>query len=98
VSGHKIFLHTRPNTFVESITFILPHVDSNRSFNNHRNQFLKTHLDKIEIVEKLTGMTFLSALAAENPAKAVAVRNFKAQVMWPEPEKEPEVLDQFCGL
>jgi hypothetical protein len=79
------------------MTFILPHVDSNPSFNN-RNQFLKTHFDKIETVEKLTGMKFLSALAAENPAKATAVRNFKAPAMWSEPEKEPEVLDQLCGL
>jgi hypothetical protein len=77
--------------------FTLPHADSNPSFNN-RNQFLKTHLDKIETVEKLTGMRFLSALAAENAAKATAVRNFKAQAMWSEPEKEPEILDQFCGL
>jgi len=93
---YKIILHTRPNTFVESMTFILPHVDNNRPF-NQRNQVLQAHLDKIETVEALTGNTFLKSLAAEDPAKAQAVRRFKAQAMWSEPVKEPELLDQICN-
>jgi endonuclease G, mitochondrial len=93
---YRIILHTRPNTFVESMTFILPHKDETQPF-NQRNQVLKAHLDKIETVEALTGITFLESLAVENPVKAQAVRHFKAQTMWSEPEKEPDFLDNICN-
>ncbi len=93
---YKIILHTRPNTFVESMTFILPHVDDNPRFAD-RNEFLESHLEKIENVEALTGISFLEDLAAENLAKAQAVKRFKAQSMWTTPEREPKLLDNFCG-
>jgi len=94
---YKIILHSRPTTFIESMTFILPHVDINPSFSD-RNEFLERHLKKIEDVEALTGISFLENLAAQNPAKAQAIKRFKAQSMWPTPEREPKLLDNFCGI
>ena len=94
---YKIILHTRPNTFIETMTFILKHEDSNPRFGERQN-FLRQQLASIADVEALTGITFLKELESENSAKAAAVRNVTASSMWSTVDREPEFLDNLCGL
>jgi DNA/RNA endonuclease G (NUC1) len=44
---YKIILHERPNGFIESMTFLLPHVDSSPTFQQAK-PFLRNHLTNID--------------------------------------------------
>ena len=78
---YKIILHERPNTFIESMTFLLPHTDESISGRTRANKFLRDHLTTIDEIEDLTGMDFLVGLT-ENAAKERAIERSRAQRLW----------------
>ena len=75
----KIVLHERPNGFIESMTFLLPHVDDSPTFQQAK-PFLRNHLTNIDEIEELTGVDFLHGL---EDTKENAVENFTATELWP---------------
>ncbi len=79
----KIILHTRPNGFIESMSFLLPHVDSSPP-GNQTNSFLISKLVKIDDIEKVTGIDFLVGLRSmdHGAAKEDAIEGFKATSLW----------------
>lgn len=80
---YKIILHERPNGFIESMTFLLPHTDSS-PIGNEVDPFLKSKLVKIDEIEKITGIDFLIGIRdADGEAKERAIENFKARSLWP---------------
>jgi len=80
----KIILHTRPNRFIESMTFLLPHVDSSPG-SNQTDSFLISKLVKIDDIEKITDMDFLVGLRSvdHGAAKENAIEGFQATSLWP---------------
>ncbi len=79
---YKIILHERPNGFIESMTFLLRHVDDTPTGAVPSDRFLNDHLTTIDEIEALTGIDFLVGLRSENPAKEAAVERFVAAEMW----------------
>ncbi len=79
---YKIILHERPDGFIESMSFLLPHEDKSAS-GRAGERFLEERLTSIDAIEALTGIDFLSALGMQNPTKEAAVERFKANRMWP---------------
>lgn len=92
---YKIILHEKPNGYIETMTFLLPHRNSKPKFAD-RQTFLGKHLTTIAALEALTGSNFLAKLEADNPAKAKAVRQFKASSMWATEERPPDGIDKSC--
>ena len=81
---YKIILHERPNGFIESMTFLLPHVDSSPS-GNQTNSFLKSKLVRIDDIEDLIGIDFFVGIRdlPNGQARETAVERFKASSLWP---------------
>ena len=81
---YKIILHERPNGFIESMTFLLPHVDSTPT-GNQVDPFLKSKLVKIDDIEKITGVDFLVSIrdSDNGQAKERVIENFKSKELWP---------------
>ena len=84
---YKIILHEKPNGFIESMTFLLPHEDSSPP-GNQTDEFLESNLVSIDEIEEVTGIDFLVGLREmENgTAKELAVERFKATSLWPRME------------
>lgn len=77
---YKIILHERANTFIESMTFLLPHLDSSPTGRTQSDHFLTDHLTTIKKIEGLTGIDFLADL---RNSKERAIERFQAEEMWP---------------
>ena len=77
---YKIILHERAKTFIESMTFLLPHLDSSPTGRTQSDHFLTDHLTTIKKIEGLTGIHFLADL---RNSKEKAIEKFKAEEMWP---------------
>ena len=76
---YKIILHERPSTFVETMTFLLPHEDSSPTGRKTSDEYLTNHLTTIAEIEFLTGIDFLTDI--DDP-KERAIEQFKAPQMW----------------
>ena len=77
---YKILLHERPNTFIETMTFLLPHDDVSISGRQRAETFLRQHFSTIDEIEAVTGIDFLAEL--DDP-KERAVERFRAPRLWP---------------
>jgi hypothetical protein len=80
----KIILHTKPNGFIESIEFLLPHVDSSTG-SNQIVSFLISKPATIEDIEKVIGIDFLVSLRTTShaAAKENTIEGFTATSLWP---------------
>ena len=79
---YKIVLHERPNGFIENLTILLPHTDQSIT-GQAANPYLADHITNIDAIEALTGIDFLTAVAAENSAKEAAIEGNVANALWP---------------
>jgi endonuclease G len=79
---YKIILHERPNGYIESMVFLIPHIDKSIK-GKAANPYLVQHLTSIDTIESLTGINFLPELGQSNPTKETAVEAFQATTMWP---------------
>ena len=79
---YKILFHERPSSFIETMTFLLPHVDRSPSKKDTK-EYLRQHLSSIDEIEKLTGIDFLAVIKAEDKAKEKAIEGFTATQLWP---------------
>jgi endonuclease G len=79
---YKIILHTRPNGFIESMAFLLPHDDDPPPTSD---EILVNMLKSIDDIEKITGIDFLADLRSmdNGAAKEDAIEVFKATSLWP---------------
>ena len=66
---YKIILHTRPNGFIESMAFLLPHVDSSPG-SNQTDSFLISKPVRIDDIEAVTGIDFLVGLRSTDHGAA----------------------------
>ncbi|MCH8246961.1 MAG: DNA/RNA non-specific endonuclease [Bacteroidetes bacterium] len=76
---YKIILHERSDTFIENMAFVLPH-DEAPPTGDKANQFLTDQLTSIDVIERMTGVDFLSDLPSN---KELAVEAHVASKMWP---------------
>ena len=79
---YKIMLHERPNGFIENLAILLPHTDESIT-GATANTYLADHVVSIDAIEALTGINFLTGIAAENPAKEAAIEANTADGLWP---------------
>lgn len=79
---YKIIFYERPNGYIETMTFLLPHEDSSPTGRADSDSYLVQHLTKIDAIEVLTGIDFLTVIKAQNPPKETAIEAFKTDRMW----------------
>lgn len=75
----KIILFERPNGFIESMTFLLPHENSSPRKKDSKDYLLQ-HAVAIDTLESLTGIDFLTDL---HERKQSAIERSKASALWP---------------
>jgi endonuclease G len=80
---YKIIMHERPNGYIETMTFLLPHVDSSPTGRKKADKYLTDHLVTIDEIEALTGIDFLCGVREDSAQKETAIEAFKANRMWP---------------
>lgn len=73
---YKIILHVRPSGFIDTISFILPHVDQSVG---STNPYLRDHIATIDEVEAVTGIDFFPEL---HDARESAVEAFRSPGLW----------------
>jgi DNA/RNA endonuclease G (NUC1) len=59
---YKIILHVRPSGFIDTISFVLPHLDQNVG---PTNPYLRDHIATIDEIEAVTGIDFFPELQDE---------------------------------
>ncbi len=79
---YKIIFHERPNGYVDTMTFMLPHNNEKHTGKNGV-AYINSALTSIDEIEGMTGLDFLPGMAMENAGKERAVENFVADKMWP---------------
>ena len=94
---YKILLHEQPDGSIETISFLLPHVDTRLPANEgSQRQHFETNIVSIDDIEQVTGNRFLVDLEQSDPAGAQTVKAFTASSLWPEPTSWPSRLDFNC--
>lgn len=79
---YKIFLHERPNGYIETMTILLEHVDTKYQSKAQADRWLRNSLRSIDEIESLTGINFLPDLEVNDPSKARAIEAYKATYIW----------------
>ena len=77
---YKIFVHEKENGFIETMAFLLPHVDWTPKQGQQALDWLKDRLVRIADIEARTGIDFLPEM---EETKKQAVKNSKASSFWP---------------
>lgn len=73
---YKIILHVRPSGFIDTISFILPHLDESVG---STSPFLSNHIATIDEIEAVTGIDFFPELPNQ---RETAVEAFRAAGLW----------------
>lgn len=73
---YKIILHVRPSGFIDTISFILPHLDEGVGSSN---PYLSQHIVTIDEIESLTGTDFFPELPDQ---RETIVEAFRAPGLW----------------
>lgn len=73
---YKIILHVRPSGFIDTISFILPHLDESVGATN---PYLRDHISTIDEIEAVTGIDFFSELP---DSRETVVEAFRAAALW----------------
>ena len=73
---NKIILHVRPSGFIDTISFILPHLDQSVG---STNPYLFNHIVTIDEIESVTGTDFFPELADE---RETMVESFRSPGLW----------------
>ena len=76
---YKMVFYERPNGYIESMTFLVPHTDDGIK-KRDALEYLKNHIVPIDSIEVLTGLDFLSGL---HERKENAIERSVAQSIWP---------------
>lgn len=76
---YKMIFYERPNGYIESMTFLLPHTDDGIKKRNSL-EYLLNHAVPIDSVEALTDLDFLSAL---HERKEKAIERYVTGEIWP---------------
>jgi len=88
---YKILIHQRGDGAVETISFLLPHdqtdLDGNEAF-----QYLEQHIRSVEEIQAVAGLQFFPKVAEEHPEAMVAVQKARAEHLWPFTGKRPSSL------
>jgi len=87
----KILIHQKADGTVETISFLLPHdqtdLDGDPAF-----QYLEKHIRSIEEIQAVAGVKFFPKVAPERPEAAAAVEKARAAHLWPFTGKRPSSL------
>lgn len=73
---YKIILHVRPSGFIDTISFILPHLDESVG---STNPYLRDHIATIDEIEAVTGIDFFPELPNQ---RETAVEAFRSPALW----------------
>lgn len=73
---YKIIIHVRPNGFIDTISFILPHDNVSES---NPNSYLRSHIVSIDEVEAVTGIDFFPDL---DDTRESVTESFEAPGLW----------------
>jgi DNA/RNA endonuclease G (NUC1) len=73
---YKIILHVRPSGFIDTISFILPHLDLSVG---STNPYLFDHIRTIDDIESITGIDFFPELSDQ---RETTVESFRASGLW----------------
>jgi len=88
---YKIVIHQKTDGTIETISFLLPHdqtdLDGDPAF-----QYLEKNIHSIEEIEAVAGLKFFPKVAQERPEAAVAVEKARALHLWPFTGKRPSSL------
>lgn len=80
---YKIIIRDRPNEPVESMTFLLEHVDTSPDGAVAKDALLTQSLTTIDTIEALTGIDFLQSRQPNTGRSEAAIEGFRAVAMWP---------------
>ncbi len=88
---YKILVHQKGDGTVETISFLLPHdqtdLDGDAAF-----QYLEKHIRPIEEIQAVAGLRFFPKVAQENPEAEAATVKARASRLWPFTGKRPSSL------
>lgn len=76
---YKVILAPRHDLFWETISFLLPH--QQQTPNNDAT--LENAIVSIDEIEALTGIDFLTAIAAQDANREQTIETFTATALWP---------------
>jgi len=80
---YKIIIRDRPNEPVESMTFLLEHVDTSPNGGAAKDALLTQSLTTIDAIEALTGIDFLPNRQPNTGRSEAVIEGFRAVAMWP---------------
>jgi endonuclease G len=88
---YKIVMHQKDDGAVETISFLLPHdqtdLDGDEAF-----QYLENNIHSIEEIEAVAGLQFFPKVAQEHPEAEAATLKARASSLWPFTGKRPSSL------
>jgi len=88
---YKILIHKKGDGNVETISFLLPHdqtdLDGDAAF-----QYLEKHIRSIEEIQAVAGLQFFPKVAQERPEAIAAVVKARTSGLWPFTGKRPSSL------
>jgi DNA/RNA endonuclease G (NUC1) len=88
---YKILIHQKGDGTVETISFLLPHdqtdLDGDAAF-----QYLEKHIHSIEEIGVITGLKFFPKAAKERPEAVAAIEKARASSLWSFTGKRPSSL------
>jgi endonuclease G len=88
---YKILIHQKGDGTVETISFLLPHdqtdLDGDEAF-----QYLEKNIHSIEEIEAVAGLKFFPKVVQERLVAAAGVENAKAEHLWPFTGRRPRSL------
>lgn len=88
---YKILIHQKADGNVETISFLLPHdqtdLDGDAAF-----QYLEKHIHSIEEIEAVAGLKFFPKAAQDRPERVAATEKARAANLWPFTGKRPSSL------
>jgi DNA/RNA endonuclease G (NUC1) len=73
---YKIIIHVRPNGFIDTISFLLPHDNVSES---NPDAYLRSHIVSIDEIEAVTGIDFFPDI---EDAREAATESFEAPGLW----------------
>lgn len=73
---YKIILHVRPSGFIDTISFILPHLDESVG---STNPYLRDHIATIDEIEAVAGIDFFPELPNQ---RETVVEAFRSPALW----------------
>ena len=75
---YKIILAPRHDLFWDTISFLLPHQQQTQS----NDATLTNAIVSIDQIEALTGIDFLTAIAAQDAGREHVIEGFSATALW----------------